>query len=216
MAARTPIPESLRRHLTPDEINAMPLCRYEGPVHVVRNLEDWAGVLDDLKAAPVLGFDTETRPTFRKGKVNSPALVQLATENAVYLIQLAWLPFGPHLDEILADPAILKAGVGIRFDMISLARLSPFRPAGLVDLGSAARMNGLSSQGLRTLTADLFQLRISKGSQCSNWSLMELSARQIVYAATDAWIGRRIYLRMVELGFSMPPPAAFDPEDEKA
>lgn len=190
----------LRRRLSSEEINALPLCRYEGPVHLIRTPEEWAAALPDLCAADLLGFDTETRPTFHKGKRNAPALVQLATENAVYLVQLTCLPFGPHLAEILADPRRIKAGVGIRDDMRELARLHAFEPAGLVDLGAAARAGRLSSQGLRTLAAKLFGLRISKGSQCSNWSLTELSPKQIAYAATDAWIGRRIFLRMRELG----------------
>lgn len=197
----------LRRRLSGDEINAMPLCHYQGPVHVIRVLEDWKQALPDLRADGVLGFDTETRPTFRKGKVNAPSLIQLATERAVYLVQLAWLPFGPHLAEILADPNIIKAGVGIRDDMRELSRLHDFEPAGLVDLGNAARAHKLSSQGLRTLAANLFGWRISKGSQCSNWSLMELSQRQIAYAATDAWIGRLIFLRMREYGLIPPVPA---------
>lgn len=191
---------TLRRRLSGDEINAMPLRHYEGPVHVIRVLEEWKQALSDLRADGVLGFDTETRPTFRKGKVNAPSLIQLATERAVYLIQLSWLPFGPHLAEVLADPAIIKAGVGIRDDMRQLAKVHAFEPAGLVDLGNVARAHKLSSQGLRTLAANFFGWRISKGSQCSNWSLMQLSQRQIAYAATDAWIGRLIFLRMRELG----------------
>ena len=102
--------------------------------------------------------------------------------------------------EILANPSQVKAGVGIGDDMRDLARLHAFEPAGLVDLGGVARAHRLSSQGLRTLAANFFGWRISKGSQCSNWSLKELSSRQIVYAATDAWIGRLIFLRMRELG----------------
>lgn len=204
--------DALRRRLSGEEINAMPLCHYEGPVHVIRVLEDWKRALPDLSSEKTLGFDTETRPTFRKGRHNAPALIQLATENAVYLIQLAWLPFGPHLAEILADAEQIKAGVGIRDDMRELAKLHEFKPAGLVDLGAVARAHKLPSQGLRTLTANLFGWRISKGSQCSNWSLMELSQRQIAYAATDAWIGRLIFLRMRELGLIPPAPFPTVPE----
>lgn len=194
--------DQLRRRLSGEEINAMPLCHYHGPVHVIRVLDDWKRALPDLRAERALGFDTETRPTFRKGKVNAPALIQLATEQAVYLIQLTWLPFGPHLAEILANPDQIKAGVGIHDDMRELAKLHEFEPAGLVDLGGVARAHKLPSQGLRTLTANLFGRRISKGSQCSNWSLLDLSQRQIAYAATDAWIGRQIFLRMRELGLT--------------
>ena len=190
----------LLRRMGAEEINAMPLCHYEGPVRIIRTAEELAEALTDIRAQEVLGFDTETRPTFRKGKVNDPSLVQIATETMVYLVQLAWLPLEGSLCSVLADASILKAGVGIRDDMRELTRLHPFEPAGLVDLGSAARAHRLSTQGLRTLAANLFGLRISKGSQCSNWSLMDLSQKQIDYAATDAWISRRIFLRMRELG----------------
>ncbi|OLA83067.1 MAG: 3'-5' exonuclease [Desulfovibrio piger] len=170
--------ESLRRRLSSDEINALPLCHYEGPIHLVRSLEDWEKALPDLQQEQVLGFDTETRPSFRKGRVNTPSLVQLATARAVYLVQLSWWP------------------------LRELARLYPFKPAGMVDLGMVARAHQLTTQGLRTLAANLFGQRISKGPQCSNWSVMELSKRQVIYAATDAWIGRAIYLRMRELGMT--------------
>ena len=80
--------QNLRRRLSADEINALPLFHYEGPVHLIRDLEAWEDALADLRGAEVLGFDTETRPTFRKGKTNDPSLVQLATANAVYLVAL--------------------------------------------------------------------------------------------------------------------------------
>ena len=201
--------DALRRRLTSDDINALPLYRYEGPVHVVRTHDDWHAAMADIAATQVLGFDTETRPSFVKGRRNAPALVQLATAKAAYLVQLVCLPFGPHLAQVLANPHQIKAGVGIRDDMRDLARLHPFAPAGLVDLGGVARAAKLSSQGLRTLAANLFGWRISKGSQCSNWGLDVLSPRQIAYAATDAWIGRLIFLRMRDLGLipSDRPPA---------
>lgn len=195
---------ALRRRPTGDEINAMPLRHYEGAVEVVRTPEAWERAAEDIRADGVVGFDTETRPTFRKGRLNAPALIQLATERAVYLVQLSWLPFDGLCAAILADPTIIKTGVSIVDDMRALARVHSFTPAGLVDLGDVARRNRIPNQGLRTLAASLFGWRISKGSQCSNWSLPELSQRQIAYAATDAWIGRLIYLRLRELGLIAP------------
>ena len=192
----------LSRRPTSEEINAMPLRHYEGPVEVVRTQDAWDRAEADMRADGILGFDTETRPTFRKGKLNAPSLIQIATANCVYLIQLGWLPFGAACADLLASPDIIKTGVSIGDDMRALARLHPFTPAGLVDLGQVARAHRLPNQGLRTLAASLFGWRISKGSQCSNWSLMDLSQRQIEYAATDAWIGRRIYLRLRELGLT--------------
>ena len=193
--------ERLLRRPTREEINDMPLRHYDGPLHIVRNLSEWREAEKDFRSDCVLGFDTETRPTFRKGKLNSPSLVQLAGANAVYLVQLAWLPFGEPCAQLLADPKIIKTGVGIHDDMAALARIYPFMPQSCVDLGTVAKANNLPNQGLRTLAANLFGWRISKGSQCSNWSSRNLSPRQIAYAATDAWIGRLIYLKLAELGF---------------
>ncbi|MDE6734426.1 MAG: 3'-5' exonuclease domain-containing protein 2, partial [Desulfovibrio sp.] len=174
----------LSRRPTSEEINAMPLRHYEGPVEVVRTPEAWERAEADMRADGILGFDTETRPTFRKGKLNAPSLIQIATAKTVYLVQLGWLPFGEACAKLLASPAIIKTGVSIGDDMLALARIHPFTPAGLVDLGQVARAHKLPNQGLRTLAASLFGWRISKGSQCSNWSLMDLSQRQIEYAAT--------------------------------
>ena len=192
----------LSRRPTSEEINAMPLRHYEGPVEVVRTPEAWARAEADMRADGILGFDTETRPTFRKGKLNATSLIQIATAERVYLLQLGWLPFGEACANLLASTDIIKTGVSIGDDMLALARLHPFTPAGLVDRGQVARAHKLPNQGLRTLAASLFGWRISKGSQCSNWSLMDLSQRQIEYAATDAWIGRLIYLRLKELGLT--------------
>ncbi|MBR4741308.1 MAG: 3'-5' exonuclease domain-containing protein 2 [Desulfovibrio sp.] len=198
--------ELYRRRLSHEEINALPMYQYDGPVVLIRSLTEWEKVCSDVQATEVLGFDTETRPTFKKGKVNAPSLVQLATAQAVYLIQLCWLPLGSYITKILADPGILKVGVGIKYDMQILSKQSAFVPQGLVDIGTVAKWNLLSAQGLRTLSATLFGWRISKGSQCSNWSLASLSPKQIIYAATDAWVGRLIYCRMKELGFQFTRP----------
>jgi ribonuclease D len=192
---------ALRRRLNSEEINALPLCHYGGEVRIIRSLADLGFAKPDLTSEPVLGFDTETRPTFHKGKVNAPSLIQLATGQVVYLIQLNFLSFCQPLAEILANPAQIKAGVAIRDDMKQLTTLYSFKPVGLVDIGVLARSHKLPTQGMRTLAANLFGRRISKGPRCSNWSLVELSRRQIEYAATDAWMGRLIFLRMRELGF---------------
>ncbi len=190
---------------TREEINALPLRSWTGDVKIIRTPAQWRAAEAEMRKDGILGFDTETRPTFRKGKLNAPALVQIATEKTVYLTQLNWLPFSRLQAAILADPAIIKAGVGIGDDMKALGKVFPFRPAGAIDLAAVARLNNLPNLGLRTLAASLFGWRISKGSQCSNWSVRQLSQRQISYAATDAWIGRLIYLRLAELGFAIAP-----------
>lgn len=192
--------ETLRRRVTREEINAMPLVAWEGEVKIIRNFAQWKAAEARMREDGILGFDTETRPTFRKGKLNAPALIQIATADTVYLTQLGWVPFGAYQASVLSDPSIIKVGVGIGDDMRALANIFPFEAAGTCDLGEIAKMCNLPNHGLRSLAASIFGWRISKGSQCSNWSLRQLSPRQIAYAATDAWIGRMIYMRLRDLG----------------
>lgn len=196
--------DKLRRKPTPEEINALPLARYEGEVRVVRSRDELRAAIAELNGESILGFDTETRPTFVKGKKNAPALIQLAAENRVYLIQLGWIPFGKECADLLANPEIVKVGAGIGEDMRYLSDVYPFEPRNVVDLGEMAARHNFQSRGLRTLAASLFGWRISKGPQCSNWGLRDLAPRQIAYAATDAWISRMLYLRLLELGFGNP------------
>lgn len=194
--------ENLKRRLSREEINAMPLRAWDGNVQIIRNFAQWRAAQEKMREDGVLGFDTETRPTFRKGKLNAPALMQIATADTVFLTQLGWVPFGAFQASLLSDPAIIKVGVGIGDDMRALGKVYPFEPAGVVDLAKVAMEHGMPNHGIRSLAASLFGWRISKGSQCSNWSLRQLSPRQIAYAATDAWIGRMIYMRFVELGLA--------------
>lgn len=198
------VPERYRRKITKEEINDLPLRRYSGEIRIVRSDEELVDALDVLRRETVLGFDTETRPTFRKGKVNLPSLVQLACAEAVYLIQLNWVPLGDALSSLLADETVIKTGVAVRDDIRDLQKLFSFRDGGVVDLGEVARDIGLETHGLRNLAANFLGIRISKGAQCSNWSNRELGPQQIIYAATDAWVSREIHLRMRDLGLVVP------------
>ena len=183
-----------------DEINDLPLGRYEGDIHIIKKHDELLSVLPQLRDEQVLGFDTETKPTFRKGRYNAPALIQLACSHAVFLIQINKIGFDQQLVELLANASQVKAGVGIRDDIRELSKISQFIPSGLVDLGEVAKKNRLGTHSLRGLAAALLGFRISKTAQCSNWSQSELSQQQIRYAATDAWVSREIYLRFSEQG----------------
>ncbi len=198
-----------KQSLTMDDINLMPMQAYEGPVHIVRTREQLHEALDVLYREPLLGFDTETRPIFRKGATSQVALVQLAAREAAWLIQLIHVPFDRDLADLLASPHCIKAGVAIHEDMRGLARIHPFTAAGVADLGLMAREIGLTTVGLRSLSANLFGFRISKSVQCSNWERDELEPKQIRYAATDAWLGRELYLRLLALGSTPPAPVPY-------
>ena len=189
------------RTFTKDEVNTLPLFRYEGEVVVVRTHSDMRAAFSRIRQDRLLGFDTESRPCFHKGMTTSPALIQVACSDVVFLFQLTWLPFDEELASFIADPELIKTGVAIGDDARMLMKLHPFKAAGLVDLKEVARAKGLSTRGLRPLAANFLHTRISKSAQCSNWENRELSPQQISYAATDAWVSRQVYERMSELGF---------------
>ncbi|MGE4554177.1 MAG: 3'-5' exonuclease [Desulfovibrionaceae bacterium] len=195
------IPEQYLQAFPPEVINALPMGRYEGPIRLVRTEKQLSQAVRDLQSESLLGFDTESRPVFRKGQSQPPpSLLQLAGEQEAYVFQLANLPLGDLLLELLENPAIIKSGVSVRDDLLALQRLTEFEPGGFVDLGNISSKFGMQTHGLRNLTANLLGFRISKAAQCSNWSRSRLSPQQVNYAATDAWIGRELYLAFQRLG----------------
>lgn len=187
--------------MTADEINALPIQRYGGCIHVIRTRSEARDAIELLAGEEILGFDTETKPTYRKGERNNPAVIQLACAEAVYLFQLRHVQFPRPLRRLLSDPNIIKAGVALSRDIAELQELGGFKPAGFVDLGDMAREKGLKNHGLRGLAAAMLGFRISKRAQRSNWSRRELTPEQIAYAATDAWCGRELYLCFRNNGF---------------
>ena len=196
--------EDYRRTYSKEEVNSLPLYRFEGEVILVASDFALSQALMRMRREWVLGFDTESRPNFQKGGINSPALAQVACSDVVFLIQLMRTGLTDDFIALLEDPTILKAGVAIDDDMRHLCMIEPFAPGGIVDLGMAARKKGMATQGLRTLTANFLKGRISKGAQCSNWEQKKLSPQQILYAATDAWVSREIFLHMNGMGFFSP------------
>ncbi len=187
---------SLPAELSKDEINQLPLRRYEGEIQLIRDRSELPEALTSLKNETLLGFDTETRPAFRKGVYYPPALLQLAGASAVYLFQISVLGFPSALRGILSDARFLKVGVGLHSDLPDLVRLAHFEPSGFHDLSEEARRLGLRKSSLRALTAGFLGFRIGKGPKTSNWGARHLSDSQVTYAATDAWVSREVYLRM--------------------
>ncbi len=184
--------------LSRDDINAMPIDRYHGPVSVVRGDKKIEQACRTLARESVLGFDTETRPSFKKGESYKPSLIQLAGARKVYLFSLNNSGIPSPLKALLANGAVIKAGVALEYDLKQLRSLDDFEPSGFAALEPMARALRIRNQGLRGLAAALLGFRISKRAQCSNWSRPELTEAQILYAATDAWVSRVLYLKMKE------------------
>lgn len=187
------------RRMTKEEINNCPIRKWNGPVHVIRSSERMIEAVELLSREAILGFDTETRPAFKKGQKYLPSLLQLAGENSVYLFQLKHLGLQEPLIKILADPAVIKAGVSLAHDLRELKKLTPFTQAGFVGLGKMSKEKGIQNHGLRGLAAVILGLRISKSAQTTNWAKDELTQSQIRYAATDAWVGRELYLKLMHI-----------------
>ena len=182
------------RRMSKDEINGCPIKRWNGRTSVIRNKDDLVTAVDRLAGHKLLGFDTETRPAYTKGESYLPSILQLASNDEVFIFQLKHLGLAKPLRQILADASIIKAGVSLDYDIRELKKLSHFKAAGFMDLGNLARKTGIKNHGLRGLAAVFLGIRISKGAQTSNWSKDVLTRQQIQYAATDAWVGRKLYL----------------------
>lgn len=186
--------------ISKEEIANLPIRRYEGKVSLVTTLNDLQEARADIRDERVVGLDTETRPSFRKGENHLPCLVQAATARAVYLFQLSRLDVFPALVELLAKPDLAKAGVALAYDLRQLKLVFPFTVENVVDLGVVARRRGLGQTGVRNLAGMFLGFRIPKGNRTSNWAAPRLSPAQITYAATDAWACRELFLRFENLG----------------
>jgi len=187
------------KKLSSEEINSLPLAAYEGPIHVVDNQRDALLAVNSLRGHRALGFDTEKRPSFKKGQVYQPSLLQLSQPDAVYIFQLKLTGLPKELLNLFERKDIIKAGVAVGRDIHELREMKAFEPAGFIDLGDKAREAGLQHHGLRGLAAILLGSRVSKSARLTNWSKKELPEKALIYAATDAWLGLCLYGRMKKL-----------------
>ncbi|MEM1222028.1 MAG: 3'-5' exonuclease [Verrucomicrobiota bacterium] len=194
--------EVAKKSITKAQINDLPLIAWEGRVEVLCTEESMVRVANLLQEEELLGFDTETRPTFKKGEYYPPALVQLATADCVYLFRISKIGTLAPIVPILKNPKILKGGVGVKDDVKELRAMEDFDPSGFIDIVPLTTKLGYTNRGLRALAGLLLKGRISKAAQVSNWARDELDEKQIRYAATDAWISRELYLKATQENLS--------------
>ena len=185
------------RRIAKAEINQLPLIAWTGRTDVLDTAEAMREAAASLADEPVLGFDTETRPTFRKGEYYPPALIQLATPERVCLFRICKTESFEPLRSLLEAERPLKAGVGIRDDVKELRAVEAFEPGGFVEIADITAKLGYENRGLRPLAALLLGGRISKAAQVSNWARAKLDDKQIRYAATDAWISLELYRKVM-------------------
>jgi ribonuclease D len=190
-----------QKQITKEEIYELPLKAFEGEVVVVEDKETLKEVLPELRRQAVLGFDTETKPNFKKGIKNNNrvALLQLASAEKAYLFRLNKLGFPGILKDLMADDTIIKIGAAIKEDIKCLQEIKDFEPAGFVELQNYVKGFGIESSSVKKLTAIVLNFRISKNQQLSNWENGKLTPAQMRYAATDAWVCHQIYSSLLVL-----------------
>jgi ribonuclease D len=183
------------RTISRETMARLPIGRYEGEVRLLASAEALELERVAILRERVLGFDTETRPAFRKGERYPPSLVQLAGESVVWIFQLRRFDAGQFLKAVLEQENV-KAGVGIGDDLRGLKELFAFEASAVVDVGTLAKSRGIEQTGLRNLAGIVLGMRIPKGKRTSNWAAARLTPQQIAYAAMDAWIARALYLAL--------------------
>ena len=193
--------DRFQENITKEDIQKLPLLAFDGDIHTIESEQDCHNALDDLYKSEVVGFDTEKKPTFNKGEYNHTAMVQLSTSKDAYLFRLNVMGYSTALYDFMADPAILKLGISIDDDLKDLQKTRDFQPHNFTDLNDEAKRLGVKHIGVRKLAAIFLEARISKNQQESNWEAEKLTAAQLKYAATDAWICLTIYENLVSKGF---------------
>lgn len=185
--------------ISPEEISALELAAFPGEIVLV---DEEGEVLDKairyLKRQRILGFDTETRPTFSPDQHSSgTALLQLSGGGKAFLFRLKKIGLPRPLAAILANPSIIKVGAATRDDIIGLQKITKFSPKSFVDLQSIVCEYGIRDKSVKKMTAIILGVKISKAQQLSNWEAEHLSESQQRYAATDAWVCREMYQKLM-------------------
>lgn len=186
-------------HIEKSEITSMPTVTFPGRIITINTAADVDKVVKALSKEKLLGFDTETRPAFRKGVQYKVSLLQLSTADTCFLIRLCNTGMPESIISLLENSEILKIGVSLHDDYQSLARRKRFKAGGFFDLQKYVSGFGIEEMSLQKIYAIIFGERISKNQQLSNWEQDILTDKQKQYAATDAWACLNIYNRLKEL-----------------
>lgn len=175
------------------ELAQLPCVDYRGSAVVIDRESEVEPAVRELESARVIGFDTETRPSFKKGVTHVVSLMQLASPERCFLFRLNKIGLHPRIKELLESPDHLKVGLSIHDDFHNLSKLGELHPAGFIDLQQFVKDYHIADNSLTRIHAILFGLRISKGQRLTNWEALELTESQINYAALDAISCIRIY-----------------------
>jgi len=187
-----------QENITVEELAGCELSWFKGEIVLVDNLKTFYEVFPRLLGSDLLGFDTETKPNFKKGRKNAVSLIQLSTGDLACLFRINKIGFPDELIKLLSDPSVIKAGVAVHDDIRFLKGVKKFTPEGFIDLQHLVKDHGIVSSGLKKLTAIVLGFRISKRQQVTDWEAAQLTEAQLIYAATDAWVCHQIYKKLIK------------------
>lgn len=186
----------LKTNITKEELADYPKEEFSGKIYVIQTESDADKAVAYLKTQPIVGFDTETRPAFVKGKTNQVALMQLSTDTQCFLFRLNVIGIPDSLVEFLKDPSVKKIGLSLKDDFRSLNKKKTVELANFVELQTYVKSFGIEDNSLMKIYAIIFGKRISKAQRLTNWEADLLTERQQKYAALDAWASRYIYIKL--------------------
>jgi len=186
--------------ITKEEIAKLPKETFSGKIEVIDDINKVPDAVNYLLTKQILGFDTETKPSFKRGRLHKVALLQLSSEDTCFLFRLNRIGYPDLLDEIICNPDIKKIGLSLKDDFAAIRRRSDKKPQNFVELQSFVDDYGIEENSLQKIYAILFGKRIAKSQRVSNWEADELSEAQKSYAALDAWACLRIYNHLIQKG----------------
>lgn len=189
----------IKKSISKEELSELELGHFEGDIHIIDSNDQITEAVNYLKKHSALGFDTETRPSFKKGQVNKVALLQLSTLEKAFLFRINSIGLPEELVKLLSSESIEKVGAAIRDDIKILQDINFFEPNGFVELQDFVKDYGIENFGLKKLAGLVLGFRISKSQRLSNWEAKKLTPPQMRYAATDAWVSLKIYHKLLAI-----------------
>ncbi len=185
------------KNISPEEIKQLPLAAFGGEIVVVDSEKQVDEACNYLLGCDIIGFDTETRPSFKVGATNKVALLQLSSAERCYLFRLCSMRFDKAILKVLESRRTLKVGVDVQGDIRNMNKIRRFRADGFVELQTEVERFGIEDKSLRKMAAIILGKSVSKAQRLSNWEARELTRAQLQYAATDAWICLEMYNRLL-------------------
>lgn len=187
--------------ISKEQVSALPVVHFEGAITLIDNEADVAAAVSEIRAAGLVGFDTETKPNFRKGMTNKVSLIQVSTEDRCFLFRLNRTGFCPALRELMECDDVIKVGLSLKDDFHVLHKVGEFDQANFVELQEMVKRYHITDASLQKIYAILFGQRISKSQRLTNWEAQRLTPAQMTYASIDAWACQRIYKLLTSGGF---------------